>query len=210
MNKVNIGNKTIGEKDYCFIIAEAGVNHNNDLEQAKELILKAAKAGADAIKFQNYTAEKLVTRWAPRFWDWAGEVKKQGTQYDSYSLLDKMPKQGFIEMVKYCKENGIIFMSTPFDKENCDMLDEIGVQAYKIASCDSTNIPFLKYVAKKQKPMVVATGTANIEEIKEAVDAIYSTGNKQLILLHCTLCYPTKFKDANLRMMETMKKVFPD
>jgi N,N'-diacetyllegionaminate synthase len=113
-------------------------------------------------------------------------------------------------MVNCCNEHKILFMSTPFDKDNVDFLEKLGIAVYKIASCDITNIPFLKYVAKNNKPMIISTGTANIAEIQEAVDAIYSTGNKNIILLHCTLCYPTDFKDVNLRMMQEMMKVFSD
>jgi len=208
--KIKFGKRIIGEKDSCIIIAEAGVNHNNDINKAKELIRKAAKAGADAIKFQHYSAGKLVTKTAPRFWDWDGEEKKDGTQYDSYSILGKLPNEAFYELFDYCKEHGIEFLSTPFDEENADFLDELGVKAYKIASCDLTNIPFLKYVAKKNKPMFLATGTSNIGEIHEALNAIKSTGNNQIVLLHCTLCYPTKFEDVNLRMMQTMKQIFKE
>ena len=210
MRNIKVGGKIIGAKDTCFMIAEAGVNHNCKLSIGKELIKKAAKAGADAIKFQNYSAEKLVTRKAPRFWKWAGEKKKQGTQYDSYSLIDDLPKEDYRKMVKCCKENDILFMSTPFDEENADFLEDLGVQLYKLASCDITNTPFIKYVSRKKKPIILSTGTSNIAEISEALDAVYSTGNDQVVLLHCTLCYPTLFKDANLRMMETMMKVFPD
>lgn len=210
MNIIKVGNRSIGQKDTCFIIAEAGVNHNGSLERAKELIVKAAKAGADAIKFQLYKAEKLVTKTAPRFWDWKGEVKKQGTQYDSYSLLDTLPLDNYKEIIKCCEENNIVFTATPFDDESADFLNNLGMEIFKVASCDVTNIPFLKHIASKDKPIILSTGTASIGEIQEALDAIYSKGNKQVVLLHCILCYPTDFKDVNLRMMQTMMHVFED
>ena len=143
MKKVRVGDKFIGEENSCFIIAEAGVNHNGSLDRAKELIIKAAKSGADAIKFQNYKAEKLVTKSAPRFWDWKGEEKKNGTQYDSYSLLDKLPENAYPEMIKCCQENNILFFSTPFDNESADFLDKLNVAAYKIGG-NSRSIVWLK------------------------------------------------------------------
>lgn len=211
MKTVKIENKIIGEKDSCLIIAEAGVNHGGHLKRAKELIKKAADSGADAIKFQTYKAEKLVTKKAPRFWDWNGEEKPEGTQYDSYSRDEhQLNKDLYPKIIEYCKENDIIFMSTPFDEDSADFLDELGMKSYKIASCDLTNLPFLKHIAKKQKPLLLSTGASNISEIKEALNIIYSTGNKDVVLMHCTLCYPTKNGDVNLRMMQQMIKEFSD
>ncbi len=210
MDRVKIGERFVGDGEPTYIVAEAGVNHNGSLRRARELIVKAAEAGASAIKFQTYKAEKLVTKTAPRFWEWEGEEEPEGTQYDSYSKLDKLPGDAYPQMIETCEENNIEFLSTPFDNENIDFLEGLGIKAFKIASCDLTNLPFLKHVAKKQLPIILSTGTSTIGEIEEAVDAIRDTGNEEIILLHCTLSYPTKPEDVNLRMMQTMQEVFSD
>lgn len=210
MDRIKIGERHVGSGEPTYVIAEAGVNHNGKLDLAKELIVKAAKAGASAIKFQNYKAEKLVTKTAPRFWDWEGEEKPEGTQYDSYSILDKLPEDAYPQMVETCEKHNIEFLSTPFDQESADFLEDLEIKAFKIASCDLTNLSFLRYLAKKQLPMIISTGTSTIGEIEEAVDIIRDCGNEKIVLLHCTLSYPTKDEDANLRMMQTMQKVFSD
>tara|TARA_B100001996_G_C18650273_1_gene589133 strand:- start:749 stop:1807 length:1059 start_codon:yes stop_codon:yes gene_type:complete len=210
MQDIQIGTRKVGLGHPCFVIAEAGVNHNGELSRAIELIEKAAEAGVDAVKFQTYKAEKLVVRDAPRFWDWEGETDSEGTQFDSYSQLDGLPLEAYPAMFNRCEELGVEFMSTPFDFESADFLDELGMRAYKIASCDLTNHPFLAHVARKGKPMFISTGTSTIDEIQAAVDIIHTAGNDKLMLMHCTLTYPTPFEDSNLRMMQTMMKKWPD
>lgn len=207
---IEINRRKIGGDEPVYIIAEAGVNHNGSLERAKDLVAQAAKAGADAIKFQTYKAEKLVTKDAPRFWNWEGEEKADGTQFDSYSQLDKLPLEVYPEIVDTCKHNDIEFLSTPFDEESADFLtDKLGMKAIKVSSSDITNIPFIKHLAKKQLPLIVSTGAATLGEIEEAVAASTNEGNEDIILLHCSLCYPTQAKDANLRIINTLKTVFP-
>jgi sialic acid synthase SpsE len=210
MISIRIGGEEIGDNNPTYVVAEAGVNHNGSLSRAKRLIKEAAKAGADAIKFQTYKAEKLVTKTAPRFWDWEGEDVPDGTQYDSYSKLDTLPESAYPEMVKECRKNKIEFLSTPFDSGSADFLDNLGMPAFKMASADLTNLPFLEYIAEKGKPMIVSTGLATLGEIEDAVRVINNTGNKQIILLHCILSYPTKPEDANLRMIQTLQNVFSD
>lgn len=207
--KIQIGNRFIGAEEPTYVIAEAGVNHNNSLERAKELIIAAAQAGANAIKFQTYKAEKLVTRSAPRFWEWKGEQKPDGTQYDSYSVLDKFPREHYPELVKTCREHGIEFLSTPFDEASADFLIGLGMRAIKIASSDLTYLPFLEHVAKSGLPIILSTGASTVGEIEEAVQTIEQTGNHKIIILHCTLCYPTEHKDANLRIIKTLSTLFP-
>lgn len=207
---INIGNCSIGPDEPVFIIAEAGVNHNGNLDLAKKLIEEAAKAGANAIKFQTYKAEKLTTKNAPRFWDWTGELKKEGSQYDSYSKLDQLHLESYYEMFEHAKKNKIEFLSTPFDNEAVDFLADLGVPAFKVASCDVTNLPLLRNMAKKKLPIFLSTGTSNLGDIEDAIRAIKEKGNDKIILLHCTLSYPTKPQDVNLRMMETMKTAFPE
>lgn len=192
-----------------YIVVEAGVNHLGSLELGERLIKEAKEAGADAIKFQSYKAGELCVKNAPRFWDWEGEVKKDGSQFDSYSMLDSFGKNEHRELKKLCDKYEIDFFSTPFSIETADYLDEIGVPMYKIASCDLTNLCFIEYVAKKMKPILLATGASDLNEIKEAVAVIESTGNKQIVVMHCNLCYPTKDEDINLLTIQNLKETFP-
>lgn len=209
MNKIQIGKKFIGNGEPTYIIAEAGVNHNGSLKRAKELIKKAAEAGADAIKFQTYKAEKLVTKKAPRFWNWAGEEKKNGSQFDSYSELDKFPLEYYPELIKICKKCGIEFLSTPFDEESAKALVDFGMRSIKVSSSDVTNLPFLKKLAEHNLPILLSVGASTMGEIEEAVEVIENTGNKKIVIMQCTLVYPTRFEDANLKVINTLSSVFP-
>lgn len=149
MMKFKINNLTVS-KDNITIIAEAGVNHNNRIDYAEELIKQAKLSGAHIIKFQTYKADKLVSKLAKRFWDWEGEVKKIGNQYDSYSRLDKFGFKEYKKLKKLCDKYKIEFMSTPFDLDSVDMLCELGIAAFKIASCDLTNYTLIEHIAKKK------------------------------------------------------------
>ena len=197
------------KKNKTVIIAEAGVNHNGKLKFGKRLIDEAKKAGADIIKFQTYKAKKLTTKNAPRFWNWQGELKKNGTQYDSYSNLDSFTKNEYRQLINYCKKKKIEFLSTPFDEESANMLVEIGMKGFKVASSDITNHPFLEFLAKKKLPILLSTGASSINEIKEAVRIINKNGNKKILIMQCTLCYPTKPQDANLLAINDIKRNFP-
>ncbi len=192
-----------------FFIAEAGVNHLGSLEIGEQLIKQAAKAGASAIKFQSYKAKNLCTKNAPRFWDWEGEIEKEGTQFDSYSHLDSFGEAEHRELKKMCDMNNIEFMSTPFDNEATDYLDRVGIRAYKIASCDLTNHPLLEHVASKGKIVMLSTGAGSIEEIKSAVN-IVKEGTKKIVVMHCNLKYPTEDHEINLRMINNLKEEFSD
>ena len=206
---LKIGNVTF-KKGKTVIIAEAGVNHNGKMSFAKKLIDEAKKAGADIIKFQTYKAINLTTKTAPRFWNWEGEKIKKGSQFDSYSDLDSFEKIQYQEIIKHCKKKKIEFMSTPFDEAAVDMLVSIGMKGFKIASCDITNFPLIKYIAKKKLPILLSTGASTIKEIKDAVNLIKKNGNKKIIIMHCTLCYPTDAKNANLSAIINLKKEFPN
>lgn len=210
MAKIYIGKRAVGTDEPTYVIAEAGVNHNGSLVRAKELIRKAAESGADAIKFQTYKADKLVTKTAPRFWDWKGEKKKGGTQHDSYSLLDKFPLKHYPELIKTCKKYDIEFLSTPFDEESAAALVKFGMKAIKVSSSDVTNLPFLKNLAKYKIPMLVSVGASTVGEIEEAVQAIESVGNRKIVIMQCTLVYPTPFEHANLRVISTLATMFPE
>lgn len=199
---IKIGNKTIGNEPY--VIAEFGVNHNGSLERAFEGIKKAAIAGADAIKFQTYTADELVVKGTPKFWDWEGD-KQHESQYDAYKAIGGAPYEWYPQIMKCCEENNIEFLSTPFSIEAADYLNKIGMKAFKIASSDMSTIPFLEHVARFGKPIILSTGASTLEEIEQAVIAIEKQGNDKIILLHCTLSYPTKPEDANLNLIQTLK-----
>ena len=197
------------KKNKTVIIAEAGVNHNGKLKFGKRLIDEAKKAGADIIKFQTYKAKKLTTKSAPRFWNWQGELKKNGTQYDSYSNLDSFNKNEYRQLINYCKKKKIEFLSTPFDEESANMLVEIGMKGFKVASCDITNHPFLEFLAKKKLPILLSSGASSINDIKEAVRIIKKNDNEKILIMQCTLCYPTKPQDANLLAINDIKRNFP-
>ena len=203
--KVEIGNKLIGEEAPCFIIAEAGVNHNGSVELAKKLIDAAKDAGADAVKFQTFKAEKVVTQKAEK-----AEYQKTAKEESQYDMIKKLElsEYDFMELADYAKKKGIIFLSSPFDKESADLLDEMNVPAYKIASGEITNFPLLKHIAKKKKPIILSTGMATLGEVEEALNVIRSEGVEDVILLHCVSNYPAKMEDVNLRIMGTLKQAF--
>lgn len=204
---MKIGNKKLGDKPY--IIAEFGVNHNGSLERAFEGIEKAAEAGADAIKFQTYTADELVVKGTPKFWDWEGD-KKYETQYDAYKAIGGFPYEYYPRIIEHCEKHGIEFISTPFSIEAADFLDSIGMKAFKIASSDMMTFPFLRHIAKFGKPILLSTGASTLEEVKEAVAVIEEAGNDQIVVMQCTLKYPTQYEHANFAVLDTYKKTFPD
>jgi N,N'-diacetyllegionaminate synthase len=203
---MQIGNKEIGTRTY--VIAEAGVNHNGSLYQAKKLIEAAAKAGCDAIKFQTYTADELVCKGTPKFWNWDGD-KDKTTQYDAYKAIGGFPYEHYPTLINYCQENNIEFLSTPFSFEAADFLNSIGMEAFKVASSDMSCLPFLEHIAQYNKPILLSTGASTLEEIKEAVTTIRKYHN-QIVVMHCILHYPTDEKDANLNVITTLRKEFPD
>ncbi|WP_144478113.1 N-acetylneuraminate synthase family protein [Cytobacillus oceanisediminis] len=201
-------NNTLISRDgsNIYLIAEAGVNHGGDLELAKRMIKDAAEAGADAIKFQTYKAGKLASKNSPAYWDQTKE--KSDSQYQLFKKYDTFWVDEYKILADYCKECGIDFMSTPFDSESAEFLNEL-MPAYKIASADLTNHPFLKQIARYGKPIILSTGASTIGEIDEAVRVIEEEGNKNIALLHCVLSYPTKDEDAHLAMITHLKEVFP-
>lgn len=205
--KIKIGNKFIGRGEPCFIIAEAGVNHNGDFRLAKKLIDVAKEAGADAVKFQIFNAENIVTRNAKKA---EYQIVATGSQESQYEMLRKLEleKSDFRYLANYAKEKNITFLSSAFDKESVDLLDEIGVLAFKIASGEITNLPLLKYIAKRKLPIIFSTGMSTLKEVAQALKVIKNEGVKDIVLLHCVTSYPTKIKDVNLKAMQTMKYTF--
>ncbi len=208
MKEVRFGERIIGEGHPAFVVAEAGVNHNGDLELGRALIREAKRAGADAIKFQTYKAGKLSTRTAPRYWFEPDDP--HGSQYDSFARLDLFGESEHRELFRCAREEGILCFSTPFDEDAVEMLEELGSPGYKIASADLTDFPLLERVASKGKPVILSTGVANIGEISEAVEVLRKAGTDEIVLLQCTLQYPCDFENANIRMMLHLKATFPE
>ncbi|MFL0269661.1 N-acetylneuraminate synthase [Candidatus Clostridium radicumherbarum] len=192
--------------NHVFIIAEAGVNHNGDINIAKKLIDAAVEAGADAVKFQTFKAENLVTKDAPKA-NYQKETTGEGNQYKMLKNLELSFNEHII-LKEYCDEKGIMFLSTPFDFESVDLLEKVDIPIYKVSSGDLTNIPLLKYISKLKKPMIVSTGMANLGEVESAVNVIKETEDVTIKLLHCTSNYPTKYEDVNLNAMLTMRNAF--
>ena len=204
---INIGNKTIGEGFPCFLIAEAGVNHNGSLDLAKKMIDAAANANADAIKFQAFSADRLALKDTPLV---AYQKKTTQPLKNQHQLLKQLELgiNDFRNLKKHCENRGIIFLSSPFDEINADEMQEIGVDAYKIPSGEITNIPLLIHIARKGKPVILSTGMATLCEVESAVQIIEESGNGQIVLLQCTSEYPADPSVVNLRAMLTLKSVF--
>ncbi|MDZ4713435.1 MAG: N-acetylneuraminate synthase family protein [bacterium] len=188
-----------------YVIAEAGVNHEGVIELAKRLIDEAAEGGAHAIKFQSYKAETLAVKDSPSYWDLNSEPTTN--QRELFKKYDKFNKKEYEELKIECDRRGIEFLSTPFDIESADYLNDM-MPVYKISSSDITNLPFIKHICKFGKPILLSTGASEIDEITEAVELIGEMGN-QLGLLHCVLNYPTLDENANLGMILDQKKKFP-
>lgn len=204
MARVKITNRNIGDGEPCFVIAEAGVNHNGDIRLAKKLIDVAKDAGADAVKFQTYKSEDVVTASA----DSADYAKKNiGKNISQMQMIKSLELNynDFEKLKKYCDKKDIIFLSTPHSLDAIDFLEDL-VPAYKFGSGDITNIPALKHAASKGKPIILGTGMSTLDEVKDAVNAIKSEGNEQIVVLHCTTNYPCPFREVNLRSMITMQK----
>jgi len=207
LNKIKIGDKFLGNDFPCFTIAEAGANHDGNLDKAKQLIDAAIKAKSDSIKFQTYTAEKLTTKTAPKYWK---DENQQETQFDVFKNLDSLSSSEWKEIFEYAKKQNITCFSTPFDEDSVDLLYSFDVPAFKIASADITHIPLITHVAKKGLPIFISTGMATIDDVQEAVDCIRDTGNEKIIIMHCMTSYPTKPEDANLDMISTLAEKFPE
>jgi len=207
MKKIEIGNKLVGDEQPIFIIAEVGVNHNGDIRLAKKLIDATKDAGADAVKFQAFKTEKVVTKYAEK-----AKYQKETTglsesQYDMIRRLE-LKDEEIRELYNYAKKNNIIFLSSAFDKESVDLLDNLGVPAFKVASGEITNFPLLRYIAEKKKPIILSTGMSTIGEIEEALEVIREKGVENIVLLHCVTSYPAKIEDVNLRVIEALRRRF--
>ncbi|KNY28617.1 N-acetylneuraminate synthase [Pseudobacteroides cellulosolvens ATCC 35603 = DSM 2933] len=183
------------------------MNHNGDLETAKLLVDAAVDAKCNAVKFQTFKTEKLVTKRVSKVGYQIQNTHESGTQFDMLKKLELGEYEHRV-LFKYCKEKGIGFMSTPFDEESADFLEELGMDIFKIPSGEITNKYFLKHIARKNKTIILSTGMSTFEEVEETVGWIYEEGNRDLALLHCTSCYPAQYDDVNLKAIITLKNCF--
>ncbi len=192
-----------------FIIAEAGVNHNGNLELAKQLVDVAAEAGADAVKFQTFKAEKLVSQDAPK-----ATYQKQSTTADEpqFSMIKKLELDlgAHRLLISHCQKRNIMFLSSPFDLDSIDLLNELEMEFFKIPSGEITNLPYLRKIGGLGKNVILSTGMSTMEEIEAAIQVLYTAGlnSKQLTVLHCNTEYPTPMADVNLRAMQTLSDSF--
>jgi N,N'-diacetyllegionaminate synthase len=203
---VKVGDKAIGDGEPCFVIAEAGVNHNGSFELAKRLIDAAVKADADAVKFQTFRADAIATPEAPKA-IYQKETTGDDPQLSMLRALE-LTSEDFKGLYHYANEVGIIFLSSPFDLASVDLLRELGVSAYKIGSGELTNRPLLFHVAEQKKPIILSTGMCSLDEVRDAVRALRSHNVSDLILLHCVSEYPARAEHANLRVIATLKRAF--
>jgi len=203
----NIFSKSDGQKhgSQPLVIAEAGVNHEGSIDTARRLIDEAVEGGADAIKFQTYRAETIASKDSPAYWDIEQEPTK--TQFQLFKKYDKFWKPEFEELKKYCDGVGIEFLSTPFDIDSACFLNDL-MNVFKISSSDITNKPFIEYICKFEKPIILSTGASNLNEIDMACSWI-DAKSVPLALLHCVLNYPTLDKNANIGMITGLRKRYP-
>lgn len=191
-----------------FIIAEAGVNHNGKMELAYKLVDAAKEAGVDAVKFQIFKSEKLISK-STKMADYQKEnLKENISQLDMVKKLE-LSYEDFIKINEYCKEKGIMFMATPFDNDSLNFLvDTLKVDVLKIGSGDLNNYPFLEKVALKNKEIILSTGMSNLSDIESALDFISQYTDKEVKVLHCTTNYPCPMDEVNLKAMNTIKDAF--
>ncbi len=206
MKEIKIGNRIISDTSPAFVIAEAGINHNGELETAFQMIDTAVDAGVDVVKFQTFTAEGIMLKNA----DSAGHLQKASGDDEVFNFVKKisLSEEMHRELVDYCNSKNIMFMSTAGTPDGVDLLMRLGVSAFKIASMDLNNLPLLEYIASTGKPAIISTGMGTIAEIEAALEAFYRHNNSQVALLHCVALYPPDYEEVNLRVMDTLKQTF--
>lgn len=207
MPRITLGSRVVDETTAPYVIAEIGVNHEGSLETAKRLIELAHAGGADAAKFQTYKAETLASRHSPAYWDLTKEPTT--SQFELFRKHDRFGDPEYLALAGHCREVGIDFLSTPFDDHAVDFLEPL-MPFYKIASADLTNIPFLRRIAAKGKPVVLSTGASTLAEIEIAVEELRCHGATELALLHCVLNYPTPCENAHIDMIDGLRRAYPD
>jgi sialic acid synthase SpsE len=203
---INIDGKSISKGAPTFVIAEAGVNHGGNMEIAKQLIDLAVDAKADAVKFQTFKAEHLILNDIQKAPYQKDTTDASESQYDMLKRLEVSREQN-LDLKQYCMDKGIVFLTTPFDEESLEEIDELDLPAYKVASTDTTNLPFLKKIAKKGKPIFLSTGMSFLSEVRLALETIYEY-NKDVVLLQCTANYPIQDNEANLAVINTYRGNF--
>ncbi len=192
-----------------FIIAEAGVNHNGSLELARKMIDAAVDAGTDAVKFQTFKTEKLVSKNAPK-----ADYQKisTGSSESQFEMIKKLELDGNAHksLFSYCREKKIQFLSSPFDLDSIDLLDKLGMEIFKIPSGEITNLPYLRKIGGLNKKVIMSTGMADLKEVEDAIDVLKNAGTelKNITVLHCNTEYPTPFEDVNLKAMQTIAAAF--
>lgn len=205
---MKIGNHIINDNSNCLIIAEISANHGHDINIAKESIKAAKECGADAVKIQTYTPDTITIDCDNNYFQIKKDTIWDGkTLYDLYSEA-YTPWDWQPELIRYANELGITLFSTPFDKTSVDFLESLNVPAYKIASFEITDIPLIEYIASKNKPILISTGIATIDDISECIAACKRMNNENIILLHCTSSYPAKIDSMNLNTLADMKNKF--
>jgi len=200
IKKVRIGKRDVGDKEPCLIIAEAGSNHNGKYEQAKKLVDLAKDAGADAVKFQVFRAEKIY----PKSAGYSSYLEIQKPIYEIIKDME-LPYDWIPKLSDHCEKKGLIFLASVFDEGSVDMLDDY-VPAHKIASYELNHIPLIKHAAKKRKPLIMSVGASSLEEIDEAVAAAHEEKNADVCLMQCTAKYPAPLVSINLKAIESLKK----
>lgn len=207
VREIKIGTRIIGEGRPVFVVAEAGINHNGDMRLAKRMIDAAKAAGADAVKFQSYKTERIITKSAP-----SAEYHKRTAARDEswYSLLKRI-ELGDAEtqmLCEYCRRRGIEFLSTPYDEKSASLLHALGLGAFKISSTDMDNLPLLEHIARFGKPIILSTGMSTLDEVRQSVEFIVRKGGDKIVLMQCTSNYPPKPEDINLNVLDTLKSEF--
>ena len=207
MKNVRIGTHIVGQGHRPYVIAEAGVNHNGDIKLAKKLIDVAKDAAADAVKFQTFTPEEVVSTQAPQA---EYQKKNTGTEESQSEMLAHLALSydTFRELKLYSEEKNIDFLSTPFSQKDADFLASIGMTAFKVSSGDLTNLPYLAHMAKKERPIILSTGMATLSEIREAITELRENGAQDIVIMQCTSEYPSPPSHVNLRVMDTLRKEF--
>ena len=195
-------------KKKVFIIAEAGVNHNGDLQLAYRLIDKASEAGADAVKFQTFKAEKLVSKYAKKA-RYQQENMRNGDDSQLHMLQKlELDKETHLKLMEYAKKRDILFLSTPFDLESIELLERLGLEIFKIPSGEITNLPYLRAIAKLNKKVILSTGMSTLQEVQDALEVLVSGGTpkEKITVLHANTQYPTPMCDVHLRAMQTIQE----
>lgn len=200
---VNIGKRRIGLGEPCFVIAEAGVNHNGDLDLARKLIDVAAQSGADAVKFQTFAADRLASATAPKAAYQKVTTSAEETQHAMLKRLELKPNDHTL-LIAHCRLRDILFLSSPFDEQATDLLDSLNVAAFKVPSGEIVNLPYLQHMAQKGRPIILSSGMSTLDEVVTAVKVVRAAGNDKVVLLHCLSNYPADAIEVNLRAMTEM------